>query len=289
MIKATLTFLVCFISLQSISQRYYYTNYSDNSLEWEIGLSSGVMFGYTDVGTKKDFLGTIKTPRLFGGIYCSLTGDDTWTIRLEAVAGSITGDDKDGIHAKRNLHYITSINEISLMGEWDLSSLYSDPYMTPLIHPYIAGGFGYLHFEPYTYLNGTKIYLQPLRTEGQGFAHSPNASVRPYSLNRMNILLATGLKFDVSPTLNIRAEAMYRRSGTDYLDDVSSLYIDPALFDANLPLATATQAKLLFDRSNPRDPSYSGPGSIRGDSRDKDWYWSFNIKIGIKFSNKGYY
>jgi len=93
---------------------------------------------------------------------------------------------------------------------------------------------------------------------------------------------------NLSDRFTLRGEAVYRFLATDYLDDVSTTYIDPNLFDKYLSQHDAALAKRLADRSYiiPELGTHP-PGSIRGNSNKKDAYYSINIKLGIRLFGSG--
>ena len=89
---------------------------------------------------------------------------------------------------------------------------------------YVFGGIGIFHFNPYTYYAGSKIYLQPLGTEGQGIAIYPDRKF--YSLAQFENPFGIGFKYKVSPRILVGIEFSSRLLYTDYLDDVSKKYPD---------------------------------------------------------------
>ena len=137
-------------------------------------------------------------------------------------------------------------------------------------------GIGAFYFNPKG-LNssGQYVKLRPLHTEGQGFAETGREN---YSLSQISIPWGGGIKYEVSPLINLRGEFLYRKTFTDYLDDLSTTYIDPALFDKYLTTQKATNAKLLYDR---QIENHAGVDGIRGVSKNKDGYFTFNLKISI--------
>ena len=62
----------------------------------------------------------------------------------------------------------------------------------PAVSPYILAGIGYFHFNPQANLNDNYVDLQPLHTEGQGFAEYPN--VKEYKLSQINFPVGIGSK-----------------------------------------------------------------------------------------------
>ena len=91
----------------------------------------------------------------------------------------------------------------------------------------------------------TWVYLQPLHTEGEGFvANRPN-----YELTQLNIPMGFGLKYYISENVNLGLEFLYRKTFTDYIDDVSTTFVDPAVLAANLPAGTAQIATAMSNKS----------------------------------------
>ena len=91
-----------------------------------------------------------------------------------------------------------------------------------------------------------------------------------------------GLSYEISPLFTVKGELLYRLLNTDYLDDVSTKYIDPTLFDKNLSSGSAALAKQLFYRGDEvKNGNPSVPvGANRGSSA-KDGYYSLNLKLEL--------
>ncbi len=110
----------------------------------------------------------------------------------------------------------------------------SDQVREPRLRPYVFAGFGVYHFNPQgslTDANGNVTWydLKPLRTEGEGMAQYPNR--KEYSLTQFNVPMGAGIKYFLSHKTTIGLEVSYRQTFTDYIDDVSTNYIDPKYFD----------------------------------------------------------
>jgi hypothetical protein len=266
-------------SLNARSQYYYYdNNYYDKDVIWEIGTSFGLMTGLTDIGTKKGFMPNFKSGQLNSTVYVGALYQNVAGVRLEATWGRIAGADSNGLHTKRNLSFRTPIREIALIGELHPLNLRYHDQPIPF-SPYIALGMGWFSFNPQANLNGNWVDLQPLRTEGQGFAQRPGT--RPYRLSQANIIMGMGVKYELSQLLTARAEILLRHTFTDYLDDASTTYVDPAWFDQYLSPQAANLAKQLYDRTVDKDPLYSGPGAVRAGAKTNDHYMTFNLKIAV--------
>jgi hypothetical protein len=108
---------------------------------------------------------------------------------------------------------------------------------------------------------------------------------KPYSLTQYNIPMGFGIKYFVSDRFNISSECLYRKSFTDYIDDVSTNYIDPIYFDKYLSAADAAIAKQIHDKVygilTPGVTRYA-PGTMRGNKNQDDAYFSFLMKFGVR-------
>ena len=174
----------------------------------------------------------------------------------------------------RNLSFFTKIQEGFLTLDYELLSL-TQRHFTPFAY----GGLAYFHFNPYTFDTvGTKVYLQPLGTEGQGLSRYPDR--KPYQLSQLAIAFGGGIRILVSDVFLINLEIGQRKTFTDYLDDVSKSYADrDALLAARGPKAV----ELAF-RSNelPNGGAYPHEGEQRGTPTNKDWYYMAGLSVEIK-------
>lgn len=185
----------------------------------------------------------------------------------------------------RNLSFFTDVLEGS-------ASVAFEPFRTGkrwknhnfLVSPYAEIGLGVFKFNPKTILNEQTIELEPLHTEGQGLIPGTNT----YSLFQLSQPISLGIKcYTANRKFSFGIEACYRFTSTDYLDDVSYQYVDPAIFSA-LPIDKESLAVQLNNRSAEADPtgtiskSYYA-GQIRGNNRRYDAFMTIQAKIGIIF------
>lgn len=170
----------------------------------------------------------------------------------------------------------------------------NDEEYDPRFRPYMFAGVGLFHFNPRGSLkdqNGNVTWheLQPLRTEGQGFAEYPDR--KPYKLTQMNLPLGGGFKYIINDNFNVGLELLYRKTFTDYIDDVSTTYINPDYFANNLPAADAAIARAISDKTigyvTPGVTRFQ-PGDTRGFPQHNDAYFSFLFKLGVRFGDGGY-
>lgn len=278
------------------AQYYFYNgNYYQNDLIYEVGGSIGAMNCFTDLGGRKgigkkfvkDF--NLKNTMACGTFFFGVVWKNEIALRLEATYGNVQAYDsilnsvKDNSEQRyyRNLSFRSPISELMLVAEFHpfyIFGDYDEDHYPPAVSPYLVAGIGYFHFNPEAYLNGTWVNLQPLSTEGEGFSEYPN--VKPYKLTQINFPVGIGARYDLSPLINIRAEIITRFLQTDYLDDVSGRYINPAVFANHFTGTQLTEALLLNNRAKPGAET-AHPGGIRGNPKNNDSYITFNLKIGV--------
>lgn len=172
----------------------------------------------------------------------------------------------------RNLSFETSISEFSLVGEYYLLNLYDNR-----ISPYLYAGIALFRFNPYAYDSTNRVYLRPLGTEGQGLPGYADRST--YSLTQFAIPAGAGVKFAVTNNLHIGLELGLRKLFTDYLDDVSTTYADPADL-------LAGRGQLSVDMSYRGDevgnPGYPAKGAQRGSAKHKDTYYFTGLHLSYR-------
>jgi len=222
-------------------------------------------------------------------------------LRFSYTAGQVAGSDRDASFSsmadnaysryKRNLDFRSKISEGSLMLE--VFPLKFIPYQHAMHHwnlqPYLVGGVSRFRFNPQgSYFDEIAddyvwVDMQPLRTEGQGMSEYPDR--KPYALSQYNIPFGAGLRFETGQKTSLSFEYVGRHLFTDYLDDVSTSYIQPALFDQYLTPENAELAKILNNKSNYIDPDnpYTA-GQQRGNANKRDFYYSFQVRLSIRIS-----
>lgn len=285
------------------AQYYFYnSNYYDNAVVYELGGSVGIMNCLTDLGGRKGvgkkFIKDLNfgNAQLAGSVYFNAMFKNAIALRIEGTFGQVKAYDsilkKDRATTfgryERNLSFRSNITEF--MAAVEIHPLtfikkYGENEELPQYSPYLLAGIGYFSFNPQAKLLNKWVDLQPLHTEGQGFAEYPNK--KPYNLKQLSIPIGLGVKYELSPTLNVRAECVYRITNTDYLDDVSTSYADPNLFANYFTGTKLTNALLLNDRQYELDPTHiTNGGDERGNSKNNDAFFTFNLKIGLVFGRE---
>ena len=238
--------------------------------EWQAEVMVGVS-GYNGDLTQNWL--TIKTLKPAVNLNLKYDVDNRLIIRGGIGWGTVTADDKNNRQAdlkRRNLNFESTILEGSLCAEinvFEPGIFYS--------YPYIFAGVGLFHFNPFTSdKDNKKTYLQPLSTEGQGLSEYPLR--KPYKLTQFCLPFGGGWKININDRWDVIYEVGARLLFTDYLDDVSSTYVNPQ----TLLMHRGEKAVELALR---QDPASGGnlphEGDIRGNPEVKDWYFFSGIKL----------
>ncbi|ASZ10647.1 outer membrane beta-barrel protein [Chitinophaga pendula] len=256
-------------------------SFAQNELEYtgELGFSVGGAHYFGDLNTR----GAINRPKPAIGVFYRKYLNDYVGVRAHLRFMQLGYSDiynKNDFQRRRNLSFNTNLGELAIQGDFNFFRFEpgSQEYR---FSPYFTGGASVFTFNPYAYLDGTKYSLQPLRTEGQGSAMYPDR--KPYSLVSYAWLLGGGFKYNISRSVNVGLEVLFRFTQTDYLDDVSTTYAGPAVFP-NKPDGTPTVAYLLQDRSYATGDRIGVAGRQRGNSRDKDQFATIELTFSFLFT-----
>lgn len=202
--------------------------------------------------------------------------------RFNALYGSIQGDDSfsnSPAQIQRNLSFKSDIYELSSQLEFNFLD-YEIGNEKHGFTPYIFGGLAIFHFNPQTKVKGNWVDLQPLGTEGQGLPGA--ASSRKYMLTQISLPFGIGIKANLAKSIGVSLEWGMRKTFTDYLDDVSTTYYDPA----KLAATHGALAAQLSDPSIGTDPKYSNVGKQRGNPTTTDWYSFAGVALTVKIKQK---
>jgi hypothetical protein len=240
-----------------------------------IGLTTGAI-GYQGDLQPNSF--SLQEAQFFAGAYIRQPLLQKFSFKAGFNAGKLYAADannRDYLKV-RNLSFYTRLSEAFLTLEYDVLSLAQHR-----VTPFAFGGLVYFHFNPYTYdTTGTKYYLQPLGTEGQGLSRYPDR--KEYKCSQAALVFGGGLRFLVSDAVLVNIEIGQRKTFTDYLDDVSKSYADR---DA-LRAARGPKAVELAFRGNELSPNQTYPkeGEQRGTPTEMDWYYTTGISVEIRLS-----
>ena len=242
----------------------------------EFVLNGGAMNYIGDLNNQS----VLSPLHLAGGIGLRTRLDNRWALRIEASYGRISCD-KDYIKL-RNLSFRSDIVELCAMAEFNFRPF--GPGATESAWtPYIFGGIGVFHHNPMALCIGADgdqqwVALQPLSTEGQGTSVYPDR--RPYALIQLCMPFGVGVKWRINKVFSLTAEYGFRKTWTDYLDDVSTTYVDASLLEREV--VDGSLAVRLSDRSGEVESGYVNAAGIkRGDDSLKDWYAFMHVSLGV--------
>ena len=299
--------LLTFLCLTLVTATYsQHLSFGKEKVIFEAGFNFGPTFFLGDLGGHRGkgthFLKDLNFPltKMMKGAFIAAYPTDWLGIRVAGQLTYVEGRDniidtkgEDELWRKqRNLNFRSNIWELyGAIEIYPTMLLNTDEDYDPTIRPYGFIGGGVFHFDPEGSLtdahgNTTWYKLHPLKTEGEGMPQYPEK--KPYSLTQMNIPMGLGARVKVSPRVNTSLELLYRKTFTDYIDDVSTSYIDPNDFDANLSPKDAAIARQISDKTvgilTPGINRYE-PGTQRGNPKNMDAYFSFVIKLGIQLGD----
>jgi hypothetical protein len=204
----------------------------------------------------------------FGANYTRLTGADS----LSDIPVNIA----------RNLRFETGLFEMHGGLEINLLPIDKD---RAKVSPYVFGGIAVFYYNPYTDgVDGEKVYLRPLSTEGQGIPTYPDR--KQYNLVNVAFPIGGGMKYFFGKTLVITTELGFRYTTTDYLDDVSKSYVDQ---NELMAYRSQQSVDLAFrgDEVKNFEGKYPEYKFQRGDSKANDWYWFGGITVAVYFDAFG--
>ena len=239
----------------------------------EIGLMLGAM----------NYIGDLNSQSMLGKVNPAASAifrydfHSRWAVQFGIAYGNVEGGNPDDIEL-RNLSFRSHVIEGSLTVQFNFVPYQNGAYAQRFT-PYMFAGIGVFGFNPKAMYNGSWYELQPLCTEGQGLAQFPDR--KPYSLVQLCVPFGLGIKCRIGKYFTVGAEYGFRKTWTDYLDDVSTTYVDAALLSSN----TEAMAAILSDRSGEYELDHAYPaGTQRGDDSLNDWYAFFGLSITMKLN-----
>ncbi len=256
---------------------------------WDYGLRLGASNYLGDIGgkekTRRDFLADMKLAktRWDGGIFARYKWRPKLSLKMAFDWVRIEGDDKlssnPGRHY-RNFNFKNDLLDLAVTGEF---FFYEDPDLGNTyryknsFRAYILGGVGGYFTNPKTIYKGEWVATQPYQTEGVA-----------YKRFGLNIPLGAGFYFTFNKKHRIGFEMNYRKTFTDYLDDISGNY--PAAPSGNayndgLVLRTPELgAQAIAD--NPGAAGSHTWGQKRGDKTHKDAYMTMSLSYSYVIRGK---
>ncbi|MDA8930133.1 DUF6089 family protein [Bacteroidia bacterium] len=250
--KAILYIVICLVAQSAMAQ------------SWEVGAMAGGSNYHGDLAYNI----VPKETNVSGGAFFKYNFNEYWTVRPTLSYMKISGADSNfNEYRLRNLSFRNNIYEVSNVMEFNFQ-----PFSNQAIHgrttAYALLGLGLFLHKPEAKLNDEWVSLQPLRTENQ-----------KYKLMQISVPMGIGVKHAINPNFIVGFEAGWRKTFTDYLDDVSSTYADPTDGGATY--------RALVDRSyevSETGQPLASQGDVRGDANLDDWFFQTAFSISYRFT-----
>ncbi|CAG5080047.1 type IX secretion system protein PorG [Parvicella tangerina] len=244
----------------------------------EVGVLGGGSYYIGDLNPYKHFNNT----KFAGAFYYrdQIGRSDRLSYRLQIGFGTVEAFDaesSDPARLNRNLSFRSRILEIGPMLEIHFLPYEIGSDRRPFT-PYLFLGATYFKMNPMTQYNDSWIELQSLSTEGQGTEFSDR---KAYKLNQISIPVGLGMKFNMTERWAIGFEYGIRKTFTDFLDDVSGNYVNPAI----LAETNGALSAQLSDQSLNGEGSFAnvnGQSVSRGNPNTKDWYVFAGLTLSFR-------
>ncbi len=254
-----LIFAFCFLPMITAAQNFHFSG--------RLGLAN-----YQ--GDLKEKTISLSQAKLMGALGVQYDLSEHITVRSYLTLTSLHADDKKGTAAMqlRNLNFRSKIADWELTGQYSFFNL-NDRWWTP----YIFAGIGIYHFNPYSKdTSGKKYLLQPLSTEGEGFM----PGVKNYKLTQFSVPIGLGAMYSINEDERVGIELGYRKIFTDYLDDVSNVYVDQASL---LNARGAKAVEFAYRGNEVHAGPYPATGVNRGNPNNKDGYYYIAVTYTVRY------
>ena len=266
--------------------------------KWDVGVNMGAANYLGEIGgkekTRRDFIFDMKLSQTKSamGVFARYKINKDISVRTAFGWYRISGADKYSTNpgrVGRNLSFQNDLMELSVTGQYvfyDVADLGRTYRYRNDFKAYIFVGVAGTYTNPKAEYQGSMVELQPLHTEGQGLAADAPA---PYSKFIFAVPAGAGFYFTFSKKYRIGWEFNWRTTFTDYLDDASTKYPDPALLNSPAAVALSNRNPELLpyvDGADIADPQNYIAGAKRGDAKHNDSYLSTTINVSYVITNK---
>ncbi|MEZ4844211.1 MAG: DUF6089 family protein [Bacteroidia bacterium] len=243
-----------------------------NAQFWEFGGMLGASNYHGDLAYQI----VPKETHFSGGILMRYNFNPYWSYRPSIVYGKISGNDANFKEmAIRNLSFESNIWEINNALEFNFLP-FGSQVLSKNFTSYATLGIAVFRHSPYAIFRDEKYQLRSLRTEGQ-------SSKTEYGLLQLAIPFGGGVKYNLNKNLVVGFEVLWRKTFTDYLDDVSTLYPDLKTQAANNGTLSAQLSDRSWEANGVGEP-LSKAGDERGDPSIKDFYFTAGVTVAYRLT-----
>ena len=251
----------------------------------ELGYQVGTMWYLGDLNPTNLFRSVSHTAQ---GAYFRYNVNSRLSVRAQFLQGAVEVWDANHPNAhqqRRDLHFYNQVNELSFTTELNFRDHVVGNPKRRLV-PFLTAGLGFFGHDPTGFsATGIPQPLQSVGTEGQGWY----PEVKEYRLRGVMLPFGLGWKGTLGSTMSFQIEWSARKLWTDYLDDVSTVYRNPALADedpgSSLVKFEGTPPYVLGEDEETWD-AYPAEVYQRGDPGRNDRYGFFLVSLGFRVSKK---
>ena len=210
-----------------------------------------------------------------------------FAVRGNIYYGRLSSDDAvsgDRYRRARNLNFRSDIADFSFQLEysiinWNVKENNKKLYrriINDKHNIYVFTGLSFFRFHPYGEYSGQWYSLPELSTSGQGLPGGP----APYKLSSFSIPMGVGYKYLIGKKYSIGFEIVFRKTFTDYIDDVSGPYYDNDLLRQHKGDLAADIADKNIGREGIKFPA----GATRGNPNMNDNFAFILITINKRLN-----
>lgn len=243
---------------------------SSFSQKWEYGLSGGISNYHGDLAYNI----VLKESHPAFGAFMKYNINDYWSYRPAFTMGEISGSDQNFPEYKyRNLDFNSKIYEFSNVMEFNFLPFGAN-VLSKDFTSYVMMGIGVFYHNPKSTFNDEVHELRKLHTEGQD---------KRYPTVQVSIPFGGGVKYNINKNWVIGWEIGWRKTFTDYLDDVSTTYPNLTDHREEFGSLSADMSDRSWQVEGVGEPLSSG-GEMRGDPAFKDYYFFSTINIAYRYT-----
>jgi hypothetical protein len=240
--------------------------------DWEYGIMMGASNYHGDLAYNI----VPKESHPAFGLHMRYNFSQVWSIRPSLMYGKISGTDQNFEEFKfRNLNFESTIWELGTVMEFNFVP-FGSRTLSKNFTSYAMLGLSVFRHNPKAEFKGNMHKLQKLRTEGQ-------TTKQQYGLIQMAIPFGGGVKYNLNKYWVIGFELGWRKTFTDYLDDVSTTYPDLDLQEEQVGSLSASLSDRSWEVDGVGEP-LSIAGDERGDPALKDFYFFSVITVSYRFN-----
>ncbi|MFT7156204.1 MAG: hypothetical protein ACI8Q1_001209 [Parvicella sp.] len=271
-IKILLISLILSISSSVISQ-----------YNFDFGVKLGMANYLGDIGGKEQtarrFIWDMKLNQtnFAAGAYARYKFNGLYGLNVSINYGKLSGDDIDSENRARNarnLRFKNNVFNLSIENELYLFELNdvggSGRYWVDM-KAYVFGGLSVFIHNPKGQIDGDSEWyeLQPLQTEGIA-----------YKKAGLGIPAGVGLYFTYKRQHRFGWNISWTTTFTDYIDDISTVYADPATLQSDLAAQLANQSELSSEADDEVFLQNFITGEKRGDQEYNDSFMFTTFSYG---------